>query len=167
MILYEIKQRFKGEKLTNIRETVRREMEKNKRLAAMPEKSRIAVTAGSRGIADIAAILREVVSYLKDRGFDPFLVAAMGSHGGATAEGQREVLQQLGVTEQTVGAPILSSMETIQLGTTPDQLPVYMDRHAYEADGIIVVNRVKAHTAFHGKVESGLSKMITIGLGKQ
>lgn len=167
MILYEIKQRFKGEKLTNIRETVRREMKKNKRLAAMPEKSRIAVTAGSRGIQNIAAILREVVSYLKDKGFDPFIVAAMGSHGGATAEGQREVLQQLGITGQTVGAPILSSMETIQLGTTPDQLPVYMDRHAFEADGIIVVNRVKAHTAFHGKVESGLSKMITIGLGKQ
>lgn len=91
----------------------------------------------------------------------------MGSHGGATAEGQLEVLHHLGITEESMGVPIRSSMETVYLGNTPDNLPVYMDEHAYHADGILVINRVKAHTAFTGKVESGLSKMVTVGLGKQ
>lgn len=167
MILYEIEQRFKGDKLTDIGATIRNEMEKNKRLHNLPKESEIAITAGSRGIENIVLILKEIVSYLKEKELNPFIVPAMGSHGGATAEGQVEVLHQLGITEESVGAPIRSSMETIQLGTTPDNLPVYMDKNAYHADGIIVVNRVKVHTAFHGKVESGLSKMVTIGLGKQ
>lgn len=167
MILYEIEQRFKGEKLTDIGAAIRYEMENNKRLQNLPKGSEVAITAGSRGIENIVLILKEIVSYLKDKELTPFIVPAMGSHGGATAEGQVEVLHQLGITEESVGAAIRSSMDTMQLGTTPDNLPVYMDKHAYHADGIIVVNRVKVHTAFHGKVESGLSKMITIGLGKQ
>ncbi|MFD1170707.1 lactate racemase domain-containing protein [Oceanobacillus caeni] len=167
MILYEIEQRFKGEKLTDIRETVRSELRKNKQLQQLPKHSEIAITAGSRGIENIVLILNEIVSYLKEKEYKPFIVPAMGSHGGATSEGQIEVLHQLGITEESIGTTIRSSMETIQLGTTQDNLPVYMDKNAYLADGIIVVNRVKVHTAFHGKVESGLSKMVAIGLGKQ
>lgn len=128
---------------------------------------RIAVTAGSRGIRNIALVLRTVVAALRARGACPFLVPAMGSHGGATAPGQVEVLESLGVTEAYCGAPIESSMEVVPLGTAGEGVPVYMDRHAHHADGIVLVNRVKAHTDFHGRWESGLMKMSVIGLGKQ
>ncbi|MFD1848811.1 lactate racemase domain-containing protein [Oceanobacillus bengalensis] len=167
MQLYEIEQTFKGEKVTDIKETVWAELQANKQLNTLPEQAEIAITAGSRGIENIVLILKEIVLYLKDKNYKPFIVPSMGSHGGATAEGQVEVLHHLGITEISMGVPIRSSMEVLHLGTTPDDLPVYMDKNAYEADGIIVINRVKAHTAFHGKVESGLSKMVTIGLGKQ
>jgi len=128
---------------------------------------RIAVTAGSRGIARGDEILMAIVAELKQRGALPFIVPAMGSHGGATAEGQRKVLEELNITESTAGCPIVSSMEVVELGALPNGLPVYMDRHAFEADGIVVVNRVKPHPAFRGPLESGMVKMITIGLGKQ
>src|SRR5581483_5929880 len=130
---------------------------------------RIAVTAGSRGIANIAVVLRTVVERLRELGAEPFLVPAMGSHGGATAEGQRELLAgTFAVDEERIGAPLLSSMEVVELGRSePHGIPVYLDRNAAGADGIIVVNRVKAHTDFSGPYESGLFKMITIGLGKR
>jgi len=130
---------------------------------------RVAITAGSRGIAQIAAILRAVVATLAEWGARPFLVPAMGSHGGATAEGQRQLLAEtFGITESAMGCPILSSMDVAELGRTPEHdLPVYLDRHAASADAIVVVNRVKPHTDFTGPVESGLMKMITIGLGKR
>ncbi len=127
----------------------------------------MAIAVGSRGVADIAVITREAAGLVKSRGGAPFIVPAMGSHGGATAEGQKEVLEQLGVTEAFTGAPILSSMEVAEVGRLPNGLPVYTDKHAYEADKVIVINRIKPHTAFRGPVESGLMKMITIGLGKQ
>jgi hypothetical protein len=128
---------------------------------------RIAITAGSRGINNIAAILKAAVESVKAVGGEPFLVPAMGSHGGATAEGQLEVLATFGITEERMGAPIRSSMEVVELGTTERGTPVYLDENAARADGIVVINRVKTHTDFKGPFESGLMKMITIGLGKR
>lgn len=127
---------------------------------------RIAITAGSRGIANIATIIAAAVAELKSRGAEPFIVPAMGSHGGATAEGQREMLAGFGITEDNVGAPIVSSMEVDQIGVTPSGVKVFIDHEANQADGILVVNRVKAHTAFKAPNESGLVKMMGIGLGK-
>ena len=131
--------------------------------------SRIAVTAGSRGIANIGAIVRATVEALRALGAEPFVVPAMGSHGGATAEGQAALLAEpYGITEATMGCPILSTMEVVELGRTPERnLPVYVDQHVASADGILVLNRVKAHTDFSGPWESGLMKMIAIGLGKR
>jgi hypothetical protein len=126
----------------------------------------VALTAGSRGIANIPRILRAAVSFLKDLGARPFLVPAMGSHGGGTAEGQRQLLESYGITESFVGAPIRASMEVVSLGNTPEGYPVHLDRHASEADHIGVVGRVKPHTGYHGPIESGLMKMMMIGLGK-
>jgi hypothetical protein len=122
---------------------------------------------GSRGVANIAEITTAVVSELKALEAKPFVVPTMGSHGGATAEGQRTILEALDVTEEVVGAPIYSSMETVVVGYTEDGKPVHMDKYAYEADGTIVMGRVKPHTAFRGSFESGLMKMMAIGLGKQ
>lgn len=126
----------------------------------------IAITAGSRGIASVPRILRAVVAAVRERGANPFIFPAMGSHGGGTAEGQRALLAGLGITEETMGAPIRSSMEVVSIGTTPRGIPVYLDAHAARADGIILVNRVKKHTNFDGPIESGLSKMAVIGMGK-
>ncbi|WP_336771154.1 lactate racemase domain-containing protein [Paenibacillus sp. MMO-58] len=127
----------------------------------------IAIAVGSRGLDRLVEITAVTVKFLKDAGAKPFIVPSMGSHGGATAEGQREVLAHLGVTEETAGCEIRSSMEVVQLGELPNGLPVYLDKFAAAADGIVVINRVKPHTAFRGNVESGIMKMISIGLGKQ
>jgi hypothetical protein len=126
----------------------------------------VALTAGSRGIANIPVVLRSVVEFLKGLGARPFLVPAMGSHGGGTAEGQRQVIESYGITEAFVGASIRASMEVVSLGTTAEGYPVVLDRHAAEADHIGVVARVKPHTGYHGPIESGLLKMMMIGLGK-
>ena len=126
----------------------------------------IALTAGSRGIAGINVILRSLVAILKEMEVKPFIVPAMGSHGGATAEGQVEILESLGVTQEFCGAPIRSSMDVVELGETARGVPVYMDRISHESDGVVVVNRIKAHTDFRGPFESGLLKMASIGLGK-
>ena len=112
-------------------------------------------------------ILAAAVECLKEQGARPFIVPAMGSHGGATAEGQRELLASYQITEERCGCPILSSMETVPIGSTPDGQTVFLDRYAAEADGILVVNRMKAHTGFRGRYESGILKMMVIGLGKQ
>lgn len=126
----------------------------------------IAITAGSRGIAAMPAVLKAVVDAVRSRGGRPFLFPAMGSHGGGSAEGQRSLLAELGVTERTVGAPIRSDMAVVQLGESPTGLPVYLDAIAAQAKGIIVVNRIKKHTNFDGEIESGLCKMAVIGMGK-
>ncbi|MBA2692416.1 MAG: DUF2088 domain-containing protein [Rubrobacter sp.] len=126
----------------------------------------VAITAGSRGISGIPEILRSLVGILESAGASPFIVPAMGSHGGATAEGQVGILRSLGVTEGSVGAEIRSSMEVVKVGETGRGVPVYMDKIASEADGVVVVGRVKQHTDFHADIESGLSKMAAIGLGK-
>jgi hypothetical protein len=165
--MVEIEQKFPANQLVDIPSRIHSEMKKCLRVERLQQGSEIAVTAGSRGISNMVEILRECVRYLKDAGYKPFLVPAMGSHGSATAQGQIEVLHHLGITEESVGAEIRSSMDVELLGHTPKGQPVYMDKNAFHADGILVINRIKAHTAFKGKVESGLSKMITIGLGKR
>jgi hypothetical protein len=128
---------------------------------------RIAVTAGSRGIANLGEITRATCTWLKAQGARPFVFPAMGSHGGATAEGQRRILEDYGVTAEQVGAEIQSSMETVVIGTTPEGFKVFMDRNAWEADGVVVINRIKPHTDFSGKIESGLLKMMSVGMGKK
>jgi len=128
---------------------------------------RIALAVGSRGMNQLPLLVATFAAELKQCGAEPFVVPSMGSHGGATAEGQREVLEALGVTEDSVGCPIRSSMETVELGQLENGLPILLDRHAAEADGIIIVNRIKPHTSFSGPYESGLVKMLAIGLGKQ
>lgn len=127
---------------------------------------RVAITGGSRGIAEVAAIIRRVVAALRQLKAEPFIIPAMGSHGGATAEGQRLLLQTYGISEEAMGAPILSSMEVTELGRTPEGIPVHLDTQAAEADAILLVNRVKPHTAFTGRIGSGLLKMLAFGLGK-
>jgi len=135
--------------------------------AALRPGARVAIGAGSRGIDRYAEVIAAVVAQVRQRGAVPFVFPAMGSHGGATAQGQAAVLRHYGVTEAEVGAPIRASMETVELGAVEGGVPVHFDRLAAEADVIVPVNRVKPHTDFHGEIESGLMKMIAIGMGKQ
>jgi hypothetical protein len=128
---------------------------------------RIAIGVGSRGLGRLPEIVAGLVAALRSLDAIPFIIPAMGSHGGATAAGQRDVLHHLGVTEERVGAPVISDMATVEIGRTDDDIPVRLDRQALAADGIVFVGRVKPHTAFRGPYESGLAKMIAIGLGKQ
>ena len=127
----------------------------------------VAITAGSRGIHDKPAVVRAAGEWLRALGAEPFVVPAMGSHGGATAEGQLELLADLGMTEESLGMPLRATMETVELDRLPSGPAVHLDAHAAKADGILAVNRIKAHTDFHGDVESGISKIVAIGLGKQ
>jgi hypothetical protein len=135
--------------------------------ARVKKGDRVAITAGSRGITGLPLVLKTVASEVRKAGGEPFLFPAMGSHGGATAEGQRDMLAGMGITEETIGAPIRASMETVEIGVSSNGFPVHLDRFAAEADGIVVVNRIKPHVAFRGPCESGLMKMIVIGMGKQ
>lgn len=138
-------------------------------LDSVREGQSIAVAVGSRGVVNQPLLVRLLTAELKNKGARPFIVPAMGSHGGATARGQQQMLADLGVSEQSVGAPVRSSMEVVELGRTAGftGLPVYMDRLAAAADGIVLINRIKHHVAFRGPYESGLFKMLAIGLGKQ
>lgn len=126
----------------------------------------VAITGGSRGVANIDVITRAIIDELKKLGVRPFIFPAMGSHGGATDQGQIKVLENLGITEAVMGCPIRSSMEVVYLGDASDGYPIYVDKYASEADHIVVVNRIKAHTKFEGPIESGLMKMMAIGMGK-
>jgi hypothetical protein len=128
---------------------------------------KLAVGAGSRGITDAARVTKVLVDELKRAGAEPFIFPAMGSHGGATPEGQRAVLGRMGFTEKSMGVPVRCTMDVVQVGTTASGLPAFVDTYAAAADGIIVVNRIKPHTSFRGTIESGLVKMIVIGAGKQ
>ncbi|MEN6316176.1 MAG: hypothetical protein ABFD25_18235 [Clostridiaceae bacterium] len=125
----------------------------------------IAITAGSRGIPHLDIILRTVCGILKSWGATPFIIPAMGSHGGGTAEGQAEMLAGYNITGQSIGVPVRSSMETVRYGTI-EGVPLYCDKYAFEADGIVILNKIKPHTDFRGEIESGLCKMIAIGIGK-
>lgn len=161
-----VEQQIAMPRLSDVAEAVRAEMARLGVAGRVRPGMAVAVTAGSRGIANIPLILATVVAELRRMGANPFLVPCMGSHGGATPAGQIEVLRSLGITEETVGCPIRASMETVQIGVSAEGIPVFQDRLAFESDGIVVVNRIKAHTDFTGPVESGLMKMLTIGLGK-
>ncbi|WP_312338692.1 lactate racemase domain-containing protein [Anaerospora hongkongensis] len=162
-----ISQSFPSNRLTDVAGALRKELNKSNITERVRPGMRIAVAVGSRGLADLPVLVQGIVSELKRLGAKPFVIPAMGSHGGASAEGQEDVLANLGVTPQSVGCPIVSSMEVVEIGRLANGLPVYMDKQAYEADGIVVLNRVKPHTAFRGNNESGIVKMLTIGLGKQ
>ncbi|MFW5905827.1 MAG: DUF362 domain-containing protein [archaeon] len=136
-------------------------------LSELEPGAEIGITAGSRGIHDMSTMLRATVEYLQSEGFDPFIFPAMGSHGGATAEGQAEMLASLGITEESMGCEIRSSMDVESVGEGMDGRPVYASTDAMEADAVLLANRVKVHTDFQGEIESGLAKMSVVGLGKQ
>jgi len=165
--MVEIVQKLRSEKLEDFQSAIKSEIEKIGIAKMVKANSRIAIAVGSRGIAHIAQCVSTVVEELKKYGASPFIVPAMGSHGGATPEGQVEVLRSLGVTEEVVKAPIVSSLEVEEIGRLPDNYPVYVSRNALNSDGIVLVNRVKPHTDFKDKIESGLMKIAVVGLGKQ
>ena len=164
--LARIRQRFPDRGLADVAAAVRDELERSGWVGGIPAGSRIAIGVGSRGIANIAVIVRTLVAFLKERGVEPFIIPVMGSHGAGTAQGQADVLAHYGVTEEGVGAPVISSLDVVPLGETPEGIAVSMDRQAYESDGVILCSRVKWHTGFVGKLESGVHKMMAIGLGK-
>ncbi len=166
MILTKIKHQFNNERIQDeeIDGIIREEYSKAK--PDVKNGAEIAIAVGSRGIYKIDQMVKTLVACVKESGGKPFIVPAMGSHGGATAEGQIEVLASYNITEESVGAPVKSSMEVVELPNGGLKNKVYMDKNAFEADGTIVINRVKVHTAFHGEIESGLLKMLVIGLGK-
>lgn len=161
-----VRQKFPRPILLDVESAVRNEMIKPGLFVSLKKGDSVAVTVGSRGIANLPAIIREVVSCLKLAGANVFIVPTMGSHGGATAAGQVEVLAGLGITPESVGAPIRATMDVVNL-CEESEPPVYFDQNAFEADHTFVVGRVKPHTSFRGPFESGLVKMIAIGLGKQ
>jgi Lactate racemase N-terminal domain len=161
-----VRQHFERPRVDHVAGSVRSELERLQLGRTIRAGQSVALTAGSRGIANIPLVLRTIAEFLKKLGARPFLIPAMGSHGGGTADGQRQVLESYGITEEFVGAPIRASMEVVSLGSSEDAYPVVIDRHAAEADHIGVIGRVKPHTGYHGAVESGLLKMMMIGLGK-
>lgn len=150
----------------DVEQAVRREMAMLDLAGGVAEGASIAVAAGSRGIANIDAIIKQAVLELQRMGAKPFIVPAMGSHGGGTAQGQLEILESLGISQAGMGVPVVSSMEVVEIGQSQFGFPVWVDKQAAEADGIVVVNRIKPHTEFEGPIESGLMKMLAIGLGK-
>ncbi|MBH8607641.1 lactate racemase domain-containing protein [Thermoactinomyces sp. CICC 10521] len=162
-----VRQNFPAPEVVDVAGAVQKTIKEAGVLTKIAPGNRVAIAVGSRGIADLPILVREVAAAIKSVGGRPFIVPAMGSHGGATAEGQIDVLKQLGVTEPSVGAPIHSSMEVVEIGKLANGLPIYIDKYAYGAEQVVVINRIKPHTAFRGPVESGLMKMLTIGLGKQ
>ncbi len=152
----------------DIASTVQRELDREDLGGKIRPGMKIAVTCGSRGMTNNALMARAMVDFVKSKGAEPYIVASMGSHGGATAEGQTQILKDYGITEEAMGCPVKSSMETVQIGLSGvRKQPVFIDKNASEADGILLFNRIKPHTSFRGPYESGLMKMMAIGLGKQ
>lgn len=170
-----VRQHFDAPTLPDLASTIHEELDRINAASIVRSGDTVAITAGSRGVANIATAVKATVDYLKAIDAKPFVVPAMGSHGGATAEGQRNVLEHYGITETTVGAPVKATMEVVELGKISysdaapgvETLPVFMDRYAADADHVVPLNRIKAHTDFNGSIESGLVKMMVIGLGKQ
>jgi len=160
--IFRLRQKFPSHRIDDIPARIVAEFERaNVRDRVRPGQT-VAITAGSRGIANIVLILRTVVRFFTS-GARPFIVPAMGSHGGGTAEGQKGVLRTYGITEDSVGCPIRATMDTVVVGQAPQRFDVHFDRFAYEADHVVVVNRIKPHTLFVGPIESGLMKMLLIG----
>ena len=152
----------------DIASTVQKELDREDLGGKIRPGMKIAVTCGSRGMTNNALMARAMVDFVKSKGAEPYIVASMGSHGGATAEGQTQILKDYGITEEAMGCPVKSSMETVQIGLSGvRKQPVFIDKNASEADGILLFNRIKPHTSFRGPYESGLMKMMAIGLGKQ
>ena len=164
--LLPVRQNFPDRALPDIPGAVRATLEAASWTARVPAGARIAIGVGSRGITNIATIVRAVIDFWKARGVRPFIIPVMGSHGAATAEGQADVLAHYGVIEQTMGCPVVSSLDVVPLGSTPEGIEVVMDRTAFQSDGVMLISRIKWHTDFDGTLESGVHKMMAIGLGK-
>ena len=162
-----VRQTFGDTTLGNIADEITAQLANLKLEASVKQGQTVAVACSSRGIANYGIIVRAVISFLKQKKLDPFIIPAMGSHGAATASGQQRVLEHLGIVEEAVGASIRSSLEIVKIGETGDHIPVYLDKLASEADHIVLINRIKKHTEFEHEFESGLLKMMAIGLGKQ
>ncbi|MGH9632982.1 MAG: hypothetical protein ACRD7E_32160 [Bryobacteraceae bacterium] len=161
-----VRQDFPDRRLENIEHEVTRELAGSGLAERLKPGSRIAIGVGSRGIANIDTIARSVAAFWKSCGMRPFIIPVMGSHGAATAAGQADVLAHYGITEQTMGCPIVSSLDVVSLGKTPAGIETFIDKQAYESDGVMLVSRIKWHTDFEAPIESGLFKMMAIGLGK-
>jgi hypothetical protein len=161
-----VRQHFTSHKLADIEGEVRRQLEAAGFAARLKPGSSVAIGCGSRGIANIARIVGAAAAWWRDQGMKPFIFPAMGSHGAGTAKGQAEVLAKYGITEAAMGCPVKSSLAVVDTGRTPEGIQTYVDRHAYRAGGIMLCGRVKWHTDFAGKIESGLYKMMAIGVGK-
>ena len=162
-----VKQSFPNEKVKDIPNAIKTALQRPGTLDRIQAGQKVAIAVGSRGINNLPLIVKQVVTEIRSRGAEPIIIPSMGSHGGATSEGQKEMLLGLGITPEEVGAEIQSSMGVLEVGVLPDGLPVYISKDALAADAIVLVNRIKPHTAFRGSIESGLVKMLTIGLGKQ
>ncbi len=165
--IIKVKQSFDDTKVDNINEKIKDELKNRKFETKIQKGQNIAITGGSRGISDYKIIMKTVVDFVKSQGAIPFIVPAMGSHGGGDSNGQKDILRNLCITEESMGCEVKSSMDVIEIGRTDNNLPVYIDKNAYNADGIILINRIKPHTSFRGRYESGLVKMLAIGLGKR
>ncbi len=165
--MYRARQVFKDTAIKDIQAVLAEQFRQPAINQSIKAGQRIAIAVGSRGMNGLQKLVKITVAELKQRGAEPFVVPSMGSHGGASAEGQKHVLEELGITEVAVGCPIISSMETVELGRMDNGLPVLIDKEAMQAGGIIIINRIKPHTSFSGPLESGLVKMLSIGLGKQ
>jgi hypothetical protein len=161
-----LRQKFKTQKLASVTQTINDQFKRAEIRAKVKPGMSVAVGCGSRGINNVAEAAKAVVENLKALGAKPFIFPAMGSHGGATARGQREVLEGYGITEQTMGCPVRSDMEVVELGKIASGMPIYQDKHAHGADGVVLLCRVKPHTNFRAPIESGIVKMMTIGMGK-
>ncbi len=162
-----VRQTFPDDHLPDIPGAIREALKRPGTMDRIKPGEKVALTVGSRGINNLPVIVQTVVSELRNRGAEVVIIPAMGSHGGATADGQRETLLRLGIVPDIVGAEIVSSMEVKRIGVLPDGLPVFLSSDALAVDHIVLLNRIKPHTAFRGTIESGLVKMLTIGLGKQ
>ena len=161
-----VHQHFDGTHISDVEQVVLTEMARPEISARVTPGMTVAIGAGSRGVANIDTAVRATVQALRERGAEPFIFPAMGSHAGATAEGQQALLAGYGITEDGVGAPVRASMDTVQIAEMADGTPLHIDRHAHDSDGIVLINRIKPHTTFRGAIESGIAKMIVIGMGK-
>ncbi len=165
--MYKVRQEFPNSTMSDVKGSILTEIKNLDIDGSIKPNDRVAITAGSRGVANMPEALSAIIEYLQSKGARPFLVPAMGSHGGATAEGQKKILASYGITQAALGVPIEATMDVVEIGSTPEGVPVFLDAYAHEADHIVVVNRVKPHTGFKASIESGLMKMMAIGLGKR
>lgn len=165
--IMKVRQTFEDSKLEDVDKDLKEKLLKKEIQNKIKPGMKIAITGGSRGISHYQTLIKEIVNFIYECKATPFIVPSMGSHGGGTSEGQKKMLEKLGITKESVGCEIISSMEVCEVGRTSKNLPVYIDKNAFEADGVILLNRVKLHTSFRGKYESGLIKMLAIGLAKR
>ena len=163
--MYKVRQQFNEDRLEDVAGTVRAQLQREDIRSLVKPGARVAVAVGSRGIRDLYTVVEQVILSLKEMGANPYIISAMGSHGGGTEEGQREVLAGYGITEENLGVKVVTTVDTVHLGNCANGRPIWFDREAMEADLVVPINRVKLHTDFTGPIQSGLCKMLVIGLG--